>query len=264
MPARHIPLFPLQAVVFPRTRLPLHIFEERYKEMIGNAIRDHSEFGVVLAKENGIVSAGCTVMVEKVLETYPDGRMDILTRGVRRFEIVELSGEKAYLQAEVSFFDDDDSAPAPAELREQALSNLSGPERAGRFPMARRAGPPGPATQFSTGAGAAGPGFSARAAGVPLRNQPAQGSQPLPGGVHSAPAPHRAREAPGSHQRFRRRTLGAVAPPMRHFLLIDADDTLWENNIYFERAFDEFAGFLDHSSMTPRQVRDGPGPDRGG
>ncbi len=123
MPARLIPLFPLQAVVFPRTRLPLHIFEERYKEMIGNAIRDHSEFGVALAKENGIVSAGCTVMVEKVLETYPDGRMDILTRGVRRFEIVELSGEKAYLQAEVSFFDDDDSAPAPAELREQALSN---------------------------------------------------------------------------------------------------------------------------------------------
>ena len=42
---------------------------------------------------------------------------------------------------------------------------------------------------------------------------------------------------------------------MRHSLLIDADDTLWENNIYFERAFDEFAGFLDHSSMTPRQVR---------
>ena len=123
MPARLIPLFPLQVVVFPRTRLPLHIFEERYKEMIGDAIRDHSEFGVVLAKQQGIVGAGCTVMVEKVLETYPDGRMDILTRGLRRFEIVELSGEKAYLQAEVSFFDDEDPAPAPAELREQALSN---------------------------------------------------------------------------------------------------------------------------------------------
>ena len=123
MPARLIPLFPLHVVVFPRTRLPLHIFEERCREMIGNAIRDHSEFGVVLAKEDGIVNAGCTVMVEKVLETYPDGRMDILTRGLRRFEIVELSGEKAYLQAEVSFFDDDDPAPAPAELRDQALSN---------------------------------------------------------------------------------------------------------------------------------------------
>ena len=43
---------------------------------------------------------------------------------------------------------------------------------------------------------------------------------------------------------------------MRQFLLIDADDTLWENNIYFERAFDEFAGFLDHSSMPPREVRE--------
>ena len=43
---------------------------------------------------------------------------------------------------------------------------------------------------------------------------------------------------------------------MRQFLIIDADDTLWENNIYFERAFEEFVRFLDHSSLTPRQVRD--------
>src|SRR5208283_4491405 len=182
MPARLIPLFPLQVVVFPRTRLPLHIFEERYKEMIGNAIRDHSEFGVVLAKEDGIVNAGCTVMVEKVLETYPDGRMDILTRGLRRFEIVELSAEKDYLQAEVSFFDDDDPAPAPADLRDQALSNYRA--------MSGLAASRGRATQFSTGAGAAGPGFPPRASGAPLRNQPAQGAQPLPGGVHSPPAPH--------------------------------------------------------------------------
>ena len=90
MPTRLIPLFPLQVVVFPRTRLPLHIFEERYKEMVGDAIRDESEFGIVLAKDEGIVNAGCTVMVEKVLEMYPDGRMDILTRGQRRFEILQL------------------------------------------------------------------------------------------------------------------------------------------------------------------------------
>ena len=67
MPSRLIPLFPLQVVVFPRTALPLHIFEERYKEMVGNAIRDNSEFGVVLANDEGIVNAGCTVVVEKVL-----------------------------------------------------------------------------------------------------------------------------------------------------------------------------------------------------
>jgi len=42
----------------------------------------------------------------------------------------------------------------------------------------------------------------------------------------------------------------------RQFLIIDADDTLWENNIYFERAFEEFVDFLDHSELSPREVRD--------
>ena len=123
MPKRLIPLFPLQLVVFPRTHLALHIFEDRYKEMVGAAIRDGSEFGIVPAKGEGILNAGCTVMVEKVLEMYPDGRMDILTRGQHRFEIVSLNQEKEYLQAEVEFFDDDDQAPAPAELRDLALAN---------------------------------------------------------------------------------------------------------------------------------------------
>jgi ATP-dependent Lon protease len=91
--------------------------------MVGDAIRDGSEFGIVLAKEDGILNAGCTVMVEKVLEMYPDGRMDILTRGQRRFEIVRLNEEKEYLQAEVEFFDDDDLAPVPAALRDMALAN---------------------------------------------------------------------------------------------------------------------------------------------
>jgi len=123
MPSRLIPLFPLQVVVFPRTRLPLHIFEERYKTMVSEAIRDTSEFGIVLAKDDGIVNAGCSVIVEKVLQMYADGRMDIVTRGHRRFEIVSLNEEKDYLRGEVSFFDDDDFAPSPPELREQALSN---------------------------------------------------------------------------------------------------------------------------------------------
>jgi Lon protease-like protein len=120
---RLIPLFPLQLVVFPRTRIPLHIFEERYKEMVGASIRDGSEFGIVLAKDDGIINAGCTVAVEKVLEMYPDGRMDVMTRGEHRFEIVRLIEEKEYLQAEVSYFDDEDLEPVPAELRTQALAH---------------------------------------------------------------------------------------------------------------------------------------------
>src|ERR1039457_5452936 len=123
MPTRLLPLFPLQVVVFPRTPLPLHIFEERYKEMVGAAIRDNSEFGIVLAKDGGIVNAGCTVTVEKLLQMYPDGRMDVLTRGQRRFEIHSLNEEKEYLQAEVTFFDDEAPADPSPELRDQALSN---------------------------------------------------------------------------------------------------------------------------------------------
>src|SRR5579871_4920313 len=117
-----IPLFPLSVVVFPRTPLPLHIFEERYKEMVGHAIRDSSEFGIVLAQEEGIVNAGCTVVVEKLKQMYPDGRMDILTRGQRRFEIQSLNEEKSYLQAVVTFFDDEDFSETPLELRDRAVS----------------------------------------------------------------------------------------------------------------------------------------------
>jgi len=125
MPSRLIPLFPLQVVVFPRTDLPLHIFEERYKEMVGAAIRDTTEFGVVLAKENGIVNVGCTVSVDRVVQTYEDGRMDIVTRGRRRFEIASLDEELSYLRAEVNFFDDEDFVPTPAEVRDLAIQSYS-------------------------------------------------------------------------------------------------------------------------------------------
>jgi Lon protease-like protein len=121
MQAKLLPLFPLQVVVFPRTPLPLHIFEERYKEMVGEAIRDKSEFGIVLTKEDGILNAGCTVVVDRILKSHPDGRMDVLTRGVRRFEIVMLNQEKSYLRGEVAYFDDDESGPADTEVRSEAL-----------------------------------------------------------------------------------------------------------------------------------------------
>ncbi len=124
MPSGSIPLFPLQVVVFPRVTLPLHIFEERYKELVGRAIEEKSEFGIVLAKENGIVNAGCTVVVEKVLKRYPDGRMDILTRGRRRFEVLDLNEDNAWLEGEVEFFDDDDFVPAPPEVTRKALAQF--------------------------------------------------------------------------------------------------------------------------------------------
>lgn len=118
--SRLLPLFPLQLVAFPGSAIPLHIFEERYKEMVGEAEARGTEFGIVLAKEGGIVNAGCTVVVEKVLRRYPDGRFDMIARGRRRFELVSLDQEKDYLRGEVRFFDDEDDAPVTHELRRRA------------------------------------------------------------------------------------------------------------------------------------------------
>jgi Lon protease-like protein len=116
-----LPLFPLAVVLFPRTHLPLHIFEDRYKEMIGNAIRAGSEFGIVLAGEKGIVENGCTAIVDKVTQRYPDGRMDIEIVGVRRFEIHALDTEKSYLRGNVSFFNDDETETVAEDLRRRTV-----------------------------------------------------------------------------------------------------------------------------------------------
>src|SRR5260370_30303479 len=104
-----LPLFPLQVVLFPRTSLPLHIFEERYKQMMGEVRRGNSEFGVVQAGEKGIVKTRCTATIAKVLKEYPHGRMDLLTLGPPRFEIILLNDDEPYLRGAVEVFDDRES-----------------------------------------------------------------------------------------------------------------------------------------------------------
>jgi Lon protease-like protein len=116
-----LPLFPLQVVLFPRTPLPLHIFEERYKEMIADVIAENSEFGIVLAGDKGICNMGCSAAIDKVLEKYPDGRIDLLAMGKRRFEILALDEEKTYLRGEVTFFDDEGFEPPAEESRQRVL-----------------------------------------------------------------------------------------------------------------------------------------------
>lgn len=105
-----IPLFPLGLVLMPENPLPLHIFEERYKLMIGECLKGNLEFGIAYFYGTDIVSAGCTARILKVLKRYDDGRLDILTIGQRRFLIKEIVENKAYLEAHVSYFDDDELA----------------------------------------------------------------------------------------------------------------------------------------------------------
>src|SRR6266849_1557487 len=106
MVSQLLSLFPLDIVLFPGAPLPLHIFEERYKEMIGECLEKKASFGVVRAKENALAEIGCTAEIDQVLKKYDDGRMDILSEGVRRFEIVELNHDRSFVQANVLFFED--------------------------------------------------------------------------------------------------------------------------------------------------------------
>ena len=111
-----LPLFPLDVVLLPGTPLPLHIFEPRYKEMTTECLAGKKPFGVVRAKEEGIAEIGCTAEVLDVTKQYPDGRMDILTRGGRRFEIMEVSRERSFLQAEVLYLQDDPDRASSVEI----------------------------------------------------------------------------------------------------------------------------------------------------
>ena len=104
--------------------MPLHIFEDRYKEMMQEVLRGSREFGVVQAGEKGIVDTGCTAVIERVLKEYPDGRMDLLTVGRRRFEILRLNDERPFLRSAVDFFDDEDSFPAPEEIQRRVLERF--------------------------------------------------------------------------------------------------------------------------------------------
>jgi len=102
-----IPLFPLNTVLFPGAALPLHVFEERYREMVGECLAQDKPFGVVRADEEQMSIVGCTAKILRVVQRYDDGRMDILCEGGERFEIEGLDESRAFLQADVEFFEDE-------------------------------------------------------------------------------------------------------------------------------------------------------------
>ena len=102
-----IPLFPLEVVLMPSMPLPLHIFEERYKLMIGECLKQKKEFGLVYQKGTDMKKIGCTARIVQVLRRFDDGRLDIMTQGVNRFVIKNIYDDKPYFQAEVIYFDDE-------------------------------------------------------------------------------------------------------------------------------------------------------------
>ena len=109
-PQDPIPLFPLQLVLLPDMPLPLHIFEERYKLMAGDCLRDRKPFGIVYYDGSDIQRVGCTALITHVLNRYEDGRLDILASGKDRFQIGEFVEGKPFLEAKVEYFKDREEA----------------------------------------------------------------------------------------------------------------------------------------------------------
>jgi Lon protease-like protein len=116
---RDFPLFPLGIVALPGELVPLHIFEERYKTMIGECLDNETEFGVVWLSDDGLRQVGCACEITELLERTDDGRMNILTRGTRPFRVVERQEELAYPAGVVEFLADKVEEP-DGKVREDA------------------------------------------------------------------------------------------------------------------------------------------------
>lgn len=115
-------IFPLPgAILFPGLQLPLHIFEPRYREMVGRCVREKTPFGIVLVDEDRLSRVGCLVHVEEVAEAYPDGTFDIVVRGERRFEIQTVHSEHSYLTGDGRMLDEA-ATPADQGLRARVIA----------------------------------------------------------------------------------------------------------------------------------------------
>ncbi len=120
-----IPLFPLNVVLLPGAPLPLHIFEERYKQMVNECLEQESEFGMVLADESGTRQVGCTARIVELVERYEDGRMLILVEGSRRFKLNNiLTGGSPYYVGEIEFLEDEGQSEDVTALAEENIKLL--------------------------------------------------------------------------------------------------------------------------------------------
>jgi Lon protease-like protein len=116
-----IGLFPLELVLLPSERVPLHIFEDRYRELIGECLEERIEFGLILEDDDGLRQVGTSTAVIELVHTFDDGRMNILAEGHQRFRIVEETEGREFRTAEIELLEDDDELPDEAET-ERTLS----------------------------------------------------------------------------------------------------------------------------------------------
>jgi len=131
-------LFPLGLVLLPGERVPLHIFEPRYRELLGECLEHEQEFGLVFTDDDGMRTIGTHAAVTSVLERFDDGRLNVVVEGRARFRIARLTSGRSFQTAQVESFPDVPDPPRKAEseralrlfreLRELVGSDVDEPE----------------------------------------------------------------------------------------------------------------------------------------
>jgi ATP-dependent Lon protease len=115
-------LFPLPLVLLPTEQVPLHIFEERYQELISECLDTESEFGLVYADDDGIREVGTRAVVAEVLTRFDDGRLNIVVEGGERFRLAELTSGRSFQTGVVApLLDADDPAEPVSVVRAREL-----------------------------------------------------------------------------------------------------------------------------------------------
>jgi Lon protease-like protein len=116
-----IGLFPLALVLLPTEQVPLHIFEPRYRELIGECLADEQPFGLVYADDDGVRHVGTLATVVEVTERFEDGRLNIVVEGGERFRLVDLTDGRSFHTGTIEELPDVDDPP-PADDVERALA----------------------------------------------------------------------------------------------------------------------------------------------
>jgi Lon protease-like protein len=128
MAGRELPIFELPLVLLPGEHLPLHIFEDRYKRMVGTALEQDEPFGIVLRDDEGARSIGCTARIDDVLERFDDGRMNIVVSGEAPFKVLDRFESSEYPAGEVELIPDEEVPPideASAGAAREAFAELA-------------------------------------------------------------------------------------------------------------------------------------------
>ena len=113
-----IGLFPLNLVLVPGEQAPLHIFEPRYRELIGECLDFGNDFGLLLEDDEGMREVGTRCKVVEVIDRFPDGRLNVVVEATERFQLLEVTDGRAFRTAEIETLPDESDTPMEDEVEE--------------------------------------------------------------------------------------------------------------------------------------------------